>query len=121
MGVLTYNKSSEKSATGTYNRHKYKDNENIIRINGGCPAIITSDVFYTARDRQLYNKQVSQSNRTRQKYLLSGMLYCDVCGSPLYANRRKKILKSHTDVAKNIEVLINALVKKSTNNGLIQK
>ncbi len=90
MGVLTYNKSSEKSATGTYNRHKYKDNENIIRINGGCPAIITSDVFYTARDRQLYNKQVSQSNRTRQKYLLSSMLYCDVCGSPLYANRRKK-------------------------------
>ena len=40
---------------------------------------------------------------------------------PYMLTDEKKILKSHTDVAKNIEVLINALVKKSTNNGLIQK
>ena len=54
-------------------------------------------------------------------------IFSAVCYIVMYAalpymlTDEKKILKSHTDVAKNIEVLINALVKKSTNNGLIQK
>lgn len=90
MGVLTYNKSSEKSANGTYNRHKYKDDERIIRIKDGCPAIVSAETFYTARSRQTYNRDISKNNRKRQKYLLSGLLYCRECGSPLYANRRKK-------------------------------
>lgn len=90
MGVLTYNKSSEKSPRGTYNRHQYKSEENIIRIDGGCPAIITKEAFFKAKERQTYNRHNTQNNRGRQKYLLSGMLFCEKCGSPLYANRRKK-------------------------------
>ena len=90
MGTLTYNKSSEKSANGTYNRHQYKDDTQIIRINDGCPAIISKDEFYRARERQEYNRQSTQSNRMRQKYMLSGMIYCDICGSPMHANRRRK-------------------------------
>lgn len=90
MGVLCYNKSSEKSPKGTYNRHSYKDDKDIIRIENGCPAIIGRDEFFKARERQMRNRQTAHSNRERQKYLLSGLLFCEKCGSPLYANRRKK-------------------------------
>lgn len=90
MGVLFYNKSSEKSANGTYNRHKYKDDSQIIRIDGGCPAIVSKDVFYMAKERQSYNRHSTENNRKRQKYLLSGFLFCEKCGSPFHANRRKK-------------------------------
>ena len=90
MGVLTYNKSAEKSARGTYNRHQYKDDESIIRIENGCPAIISKEAFSTARERQTSNKRAARNNRARQKYLLSGTLYCANCGSPLHANRRRK-------------------------------
>ena len=89
-GVFIYNKSAEKSAKGTYNRHQYKDDSQIIRINNGCPAIISKDEFYKARERQEYNRTSAKSNRARQKYLLSGMIYCDICGSPMHANRRKR-------------------------------
>lgn len=89
-GVYTYNKSSRKTAKGTYNRHAYKDDSEVIRIENGCPRIVSDDLFNRARKRQSENQREASANRNRQKYLLSGLVFCGKCGSPMHANRRRK-------------------------------
>lgn len=89
-GVFVYNKSASKSADGTYNRHAYKPDDEIIRISGGCPAIVSDEIFEEAAKRQKNNRKVYGGNKKRQKYLLSGVVFCGSCHSPMYANKRKK-------------------------------
>lgn len=89
-GIYTYNKSSHKTAYGTYNRHAYKENDEIIKIENGCPRIVSDELFERAEKRQCENKKQASLNRKRQKYLLSGLVFCSKCGSAMHANRRKK-------------------------------
>ena len=89
-GIYTYNKSSHKTSKGTYNRHCYKSNEEVIRIENGCPQIISAEIFEKVQKRQEENKRIHQHNRDRQKYLLSGLVFCGKCGSAMHANRRRK-------------------------------
>lgn len=39
-GVYIYNKTAKKDAFGKRNGHAYKDKSEIIRIEGGIPAIV---------------------------------------------------------------------------------
>lgn len=89
-GVYIYNKSASKSANGTYNRHAYKPDDEIVRIEGGCPAIVSNEIFEAVKKRQTENLKKFKKNKARQKYLLSGLVFCGVCGSPMHANKRKR-------------------------------
>ena len=89
-GIYTYNKSARKTAKGTYNRHAYKDDNEIVRIQDGCPQIVSDELFERVAKRQQENRRDCSNNRDRQKYLLSGMVFCGKCGSPMHANRRRK-------------------------------
>lgn len=89
-GTYVYNKSMGKTVKGTHNRHSYKDDSEVIRIENGCPRIVSDELFNKAADRQQHNKRLMSSNRKRQKYLLSGLVFCGYCGSAMHANRRKK-------------------------------
>lgn len=90
IGVYTYNKSSGKTAKGTYNRHAYKDDSEVVRVNNGCPQIVSDELFRKVEQRRLQNQNSTARNRERQKYLLSGLVFCGQCGSPMHANRRRK-------------------------------
>lgn len=89
-GVYTYNKSASKSANGTYNRHAYKSESDIIKIVGGCPAIVSNEEFEAVAKRHKENCKRFGKNPIRQKYLLSGLVFCGICNAPMYANKRKK-------------------------------
>ena len=89
-GTFVYNKSSGKTVKGTYNRHSYKDSKDVIKVENGCPRIVSDELFTKVAERQKQNKAQTSKNRARQKYLLSGLVYCGYCGSPMHANRRKK-------------------------------
>ncbi len=89
-GVFVYNKSAAKSPSGTYNRHAYKPDDEIIRVQGGCPVIVSNEIFEAVAKRQKENRKKLQSHRGRQKYLLSGLVFCGSCNVPMYANKRKK-------------------------------
>lgn len=88
--VFVYNKSAAKSPSGTYNRHAYKPDDEIIRVQGSCPAIVSDEVFEAVAKRQKENQKKLQNHRGRQKYLLSGLVFCGSCNVPMYANRRRK-------------------------------
>ena len=47
-GVYIFNKCSRRSSQNTRNSHKYKDESEIIRIEDGCPAIISKDLWERA-------------------------------------------------------------------------
>lgn len=87
-GMLTFNKSIPKTSTGAFNRHAYKDDSDIIRIPGGCPAIVSMELFKEVEKRRLANLQKYGKNKARQKYLLSGLIFCGDCGAPYHANKR---------------------------------
>lgn len=89
-GTYTYNKSSHKTAYGSYNRHSYKGADEIVKIENGCPYIVSNELFDRVQQRQADNKRTHKLNRDRQKYLLSGLVFCGKCGSAMHANRRRK-------------------------------
>lgn len=88
-GVYTYNKSSAKTADGRFNRHKSKDDADIIRIDGGVPAIISKEEFEKVQVKMVERKRKNASYKAKQEYLLSGKIVCGECGSTYAGNSRK--------------------------------
>ena len=88
IGTYVYNRKVEKDATGRRNA-KLKPREEWIVVEGGIPAIIDKDVFNTVQLKMSQNLDSGGRYKAKEIYLLSGLIYCGVCGSPLYGNSRK--------------------------------
>ena len=56
---------------GTRNTHSYKDDDEIIAIDGGCPE---------------ENKHTGGKHNAKRTYLLSGLIYCRECGKAMVGN-----------------------------------
>ena len=126
-GVYTYNKSASKNFEGKFNRHKIKPESEIIRVEGGVPAIISKEDFDEVQKKLMSRKNKAGSYTAKQEYLLSNKIICGECGStfngcsrkanethPLYVSYRCS--KRNRDIkCKNPEVrreLIEAIVLK---------
>lgn len=86
-GTYIFNRRSTFNKQNKRNNHKFKDDSNIIRIEGGCPAIVSESLWKRAN-------AVKKSTRTsytnaKNPYLLTGLLYCGECGAKLHGNTRK--------------------------------
>lgn len=78
-GVFVFNRAATKT-NGKRNNHASKSDEDVIRIPGGIPRIIDDDTWRRAQLR-LSDSKHNASNRAKVVYLLSGLLYCEKCGS----------------------------------------
>lgn len=85
-GTFVYNRSTAKDAAGRRNGHSNKSNDEIIRIEGGIPAIITKEIYNKAMDKMQKNK--SGTHRAKEPYLLSGILFCGKCDSAMVGSSR---------------------------------
>lgn len=88
-GVYVFNKSSKKDTFGKRNSHSYKDDSEIIRFDGGMPAIVSKETFKKAREMMMARKNAPGANKAKEMYLLSGLIVCGECGSAMQGNRRK--------------------------------
>lgn len=86
-GVFIFNKTSAKGAGGTRNYHKLKSSEDVIKIEGGMPEIVDSVLWNEVRAKMIGNKR-SGAKKAKRIYLLSGIIYCGECNSPMSANTR---------------------------------
>lgn len=68
-----------KDVSGKRNNHASKDAKEVIRIEGGIPAIISPELFAEAKERQDQNKQSGGANKAKEVYLLSGIIVCGEC------------------------------------------
>ena len=85
-GTFVYNRSAAKDAYGKRNGHANKPADDITRIEGGMPQIITREVWHKAQSKMRTNK--SGRHRAKEPYLLSGLLYCGQCGHALVGSSR---------------------------------
>ena len=93
-GVYIYNKSAKKDAFGKRNSHLYKDESEIIRIEGGMPQIISKETFAKAQEVLKARKRAPGTNKAKENYLLAGIIRCGCCGKYYQGNRRNAKNKS---------------------------
>lgn len=86
-GVYVFNKSSAKGPDGKRNSHKLKDPSEIIRVEGGCPAIIDNETFEAVNKRIEENKH-GYPRQAKEFYLLAGKVVCKECGKYMSGNYR---------------------------------
>lgn len=85
-GVLVYDKIASKTPDGKMNRRKFK--KDYIRIDGGCPQIISREDFERTAIK-LKQNQHRPRTKAVENYILSGKLYCGVCGHRMCGERHK--------------------------------
>lgn len=78
-GVYIFNCSTSKDVRGKRNNHARKKDEDIIRTEGGVPAIVSREVFDQARAKMERNKRKPGAYRSEEVYLLSGRIVCGEC------------------------------------------
>lgn len=83
-GCYTWDKSSAKNSDGHRNSHQYK--EDYIRIEGGCPAIVSDEMFFAAQKRLTENRNKAHKAGTKHYYYLNGFVFCSKCGSKMSGN-----------------------------------
>ncbi len=86
-GVFVFNKATAK-ADGKRNNHAYKSSENTIRIEGGCPQIISKEFFDRVQRIKAANKRNTGRYHSKEFYLLTGKIFCGVCGKRMVGNVR---------------------------------
>ena len=87
-GMYVYNRCSAKNTVGTRNTHLYKDDEDIVFVEGGCPQIVPTDVFVKVQNKLTEHKHTGGRANAKESYLLSGKVFCRECGKAMVGNSR---------------------------------
>lgn len=83
MGVYTYNRAAAATRQGTRNNHASKPADEIIRIPGGMPAIVSKSTFDAVQRRMAEDRHHTGTYRAKRIYIAAGMVYCAICGSKM--------------------------------------
>lgn len=86
-GVFVFNKAASK-VDGKRNNHAYKSNSSVIKVENGCPAIVSKKLFEKVQRRKAANKRNAGSYHSKEFYLLTGKIFCGVCGKRMQGNLR---------------------------------
>lgn len=87
-GVYIYNRTQKADElTGKRNSHAYKTEDEVIRIQDAFPAIITKEQFKKVQEIFLSRKR-KYTNNAKEEYLLTGKIFCGVCGAAYVGTRR---------------------------------
>lgn len=87
-GVYVFNKTSSKDAFGQRNCHSSKGSDEMIRVEGGMPAIVSKEDFAAAQRKMARNKHQAGFYKAKELYLLSGLIFCGECGHSMQGNSR---------------------------------
>ena len=89
-GCYTFNKAERKDKRGLPGAHKYKNDDEIIRVEGGCPRIVSDEDFFAVQRKMDTRQQPTDHAIYKETYLLTGKIFCGLCGSTYVGSRRKK-------------------------------
>ncbi|WP_252235070.1 recombinase family protein [Clostridium sp. ZS1] len=87
-GVYIFNRTFKKDPNGKRNTNKSKPEDEIIRIEGGMPAIIDKETYQKAQQLMKSRNKGNGANKATVNYLLSGLIKCGECGYGMYGNKR---------------------------------
>lgn len=83
-GVYTWDKAKPKDSKGHRNSHAVKDD--YVRIEGGCPQIVSKEMFDKAQERLKVNSSKVGRAKPKRYYPLNGRIYCAECGARMSGN-----------------------------------
>lgn len=86
-GSFIYNHMA-KAKNGKRNRHAYKSDSEVIRVENAFPAIISKEEYRKVLKLMEQNKRKGARNAAVHDYLLSGKVYCGHCGKSMYGETR---------------------------------
>ena len=87
-GTYVFNLHTSKDAEGKRNNHSYKSDKDVIRKEGGIPAIITKEDFEKVKKKMQANKKRAGTYKAKELFLLSGLIYCGECGCAMVGNTK---------------------------------
>ena len=82
-GVYKYNQVTGRGKFAKEAKARMKDEDAVIRIEGGMPAIITEEDFETVQEKLRANKSMAGSEKAKKAYLLTGVIFCGECGASM--------------------------------------
>jgi site-specific DNA recombinase len=85
-GVYVFNRSEAKGYDNKRNSHRNKPPEEIIRIEGGMPAIISRETWEAAQEKRI--SHMHHARHCNCVYLLSRLVVCGVCGKMMHGTIR---------------------------------
>ena len=88
-GVYIYNKSLPLTSNKKFNRHASKNAEDIIKVEGGTPQIISTEDFVKVQELMNKRRHKTATYKAKEDYLLSGKIICGECGSTYAGNARR--------------------------------
>lgn len=88
-GIFTWDKSSAKDFRRKRNTHRIKDE--YTKIEGGCPKIVSDELFEKVQKAFTIQKQ-----KSKYKYLVNGKVFCAECG------KKFKIQTSYTKSGESV-------------------
>ena len=89
MGKIAYGRRTKQLKKGTRNQYETIHNENYILVDGKHEAIIDEKTFELAKlKRQETGKKFPEAT-TDRIHLISGILRCPSCGSPMYGIKNR--------------------------------
>ena len=89
IGIYFYSKEDYDGFKGKRNYHKKRNKNNMIRIENGVPAIIDKDTWAKAQEKLKNNRNLNRTNKNGRFYLLTGVLFCGECGSPMSGHMQR--------------------------------
>lgn len=95
-GVYIWNQASAKQ-NGMRNNHKSKALKDQVRIQGGCPSIISRSDFEEVQKKMQERAHGKAESKARRYYMLGGkgFLQCGICGKSMTGTVRKSHGKTY--------------------------
>ena len=87
-GVFVFNKLASKDSEGKRSGSRLKGSDKVIRVEGGCPQIITKALFEKVQRKKAANKRNTGRYHSKEFYLLTSKIFCGVCGKRMIGNVR---------------------------------
>lgn len=96
-GVYTWDKAASKDSRGKRNSHKFK--ENYTRIENGCPAIVTAEIFDKVQEKMKSRSEKVKTYNSKNYYPFNSRIFCG-CGEKMsgnvqYSGKGKKPVKQY--------------------------
>ena len=89
MGKIAYGRRTKQLKKGTRNQYETIHNENYILVDGKHEAIIDEKTFELAKSKRQETGKKFPEATTDRIHLISGILRCPGCGSPMYGNKNR--------------------------------
>lgn len=93
-GCYIWDKAAPRDSKGKRNGNKHKSIDQIVRIEGGMPRIISDELYFKAQDIIKSRSSGVLTSNTSAKYLLSSLIKCSCCNSSFHGNIRRSNRKT---------------------------